>query len=192
MSATVKVTSAADDKIGSGVVIRRTKTQAFVLTACHVVEKAKVVEVRVPGTKDTPGKTLKAEVLEREPAADLAVLRLSVEGVPGAVPLAPAGVKPKLVLSVGWEKGDAPGALDESLKGRVSLRKPGAANVVACFETVRKQAEGRSGGPLLDESGRVIGVATGHDGKTGYYVHVDEVRAFLKANALGWIVEEDR
>ncbi|MDY3552157.1 serine protease [Gemmata sp. JC717] len=192
VSATVKVTSAADDKTGSGVVIRRTKTQAFVLTAAHVVEKAKVVEVQVAGTKDKPGTTLKAEVLERGAAADLAVLRLTADGVPEAVPLAPVGGKPKLVLSVGWEKGAAPGALDEVLKGQVRLRKPGAANVVTCFETVRKQAEGRSGGPLLDECGRVIGVATGHDGKTGYYVHADEVRSFLKANALGWIIEEDR
>ena len=37
-----------------------------------------------------------------------------------------------------------------------------------------------------------IRIATGHDGATGYYVHADEVRAFLKANALEWVIEEDR
>lgn len=192
LTATVKVTSGADDQTGSGVVIRKTKTQAFVLTACHVVEKAKTVDVLLPGEKGKPGKTVKAEVLERDPLRDLAVLRMTADGVPGAVPLAPAGAKPKLALSAGWEKGDAPGALDETVKGAVNVRKPGAAKAVACFETVRKQAAGRSGGPLLDESGRVIGVATGHDGKTGYYVHADEARAFLKAGALEWVIEEDR
>lgn len=192
LAATVKVASAADDKTGSGVVVRKTKTQAFVLTACHVVEKAKTVDVLLPGEKGKPGKTVKAEVLERDPLRDLALLRMTADGVPGAVPLAPAGGKPKLALSAGWEKGDAPGALDESLKGAVNLRKPGATTVVTCFETARKQAAGRSGGPLLDEAGRVIGVATGHDGATGYYVHADEVRAFLKAGALEWVIEEDR
>jgi hypothetical protein len=102
------------------------------------------------------------------------------------------GVKPKNLLSVGWEKGDAPNCLDESLKGKVRLKKPGLTNAVLCWEVERKPVAGRSGGPLLDETGLVLGVASGHDGKTGYYVHIDEIHAFLRLSGLRWLAEEER
>jgi hypothetical protein len=38
--------------------------------------------------------------------------------------------------------------------------------------------------------GRVIGLASGHDGKAGYYVHVEEIRRLLRTNGLGWLYEE--
>jgi S1-C subfamily serine protease len=189
-AATVKVVNADDGKDGSGVVIQKGGPHAHLLTACHVVPKAKTVEILVAGGK--PGRTLKAEVLARSPESDLAVLRLPAEGAPQALPVAPTGSKPKLVVSVGWEKGDAPSALDESIKGKVRLKRPNEPGAVWCWETVRKQAAGRSGGPLVDERGRVVGLASGHDGATGYYVHADEIRTFLRASGLKWVLEEDR
>jgi S1-C subfamily serine protease len=196
VAATVKVVNADDGKDGSGVVIQKGGPHAYLLTACHVVPKSKTVEILVAGSgtgkASKPGKTLKAEVLARSPEADLAVLRLPSEGAPPALPVAPAGAKPKLAVSVGWEKGDAPTALDESVKGKVRLKRPGETGTVWCWETVRKQATGRSGGPLVDEAGRVVGLASGHDGETGYYVHADEIRTFLRANGLKWVLEEDR
>jgi hypothetical protein len=44
----------------------------------------------------------------------------------------------------------------------------------------------------VDEAGRVIGLASGHDGETGYYVHADEIHTFLRTHGLKWIVEEDQ
>jgi hypothetical protein len=96
------------------------------------------------------------------------------------------------VISVGWEEGATPGAQAEEIKGTLQLRRPGEATAVRCWEVVRAPAKGRSGGPLIDQSGRLIGIASGHDGSHGYYVHVDEIRAFLKANALRWLIEDDR
>jgi S1-C subfamily serine protease len=190
--ATVKVTSADDNRNGSGVVILKTKTHAYALTAGHVVPGAKTVDVLVAGDGEGPGKTLKAEVLARSLESDLAVLRFSAADAPEALALAPVGAKPKRAVSVGWEKGEAPSAFDESLKGKVRLKRPGEAGGVWCWETARKQAVGRSGGPLVDEAGEVIGLASGHDGETGYYVHADEIHKFLRANGLKWIVEENR
>jgi hypothetical protein len=36
----------------------------------------------------------------------------------------------------------------------------------------------------------VIGLASGHDRESGYYVHVAEVHRFLKNNGLGFLSEE--
>jgi S1-C subfamily serine protease len=184
-SATVKVTLAAGDEGASGVLVSRGGPHAHALTAAHVVGDAKTVDVRVGG------KTFKAEVLARSADADLAVLRLSnAEGLPAPVRVAPAGTKPKVVASAGWEKGDAPSVLDERLKGKVRLRRPGEQGSVTCWEVERKPAAGRSGGPLLDETGAVVGLAIGHDGTTGYYVHADEVHVFLRQNGLRWLTED--
>src|SRR5262249_34871880 len=104
-------------------------------TAGHLVAKAssekKVVEVRVAGRDGKPAKTLKAEVLACNAETDLAILRLAADDIPMAVSLAPAakdGARestPKPVVSVGWEKGDAPTALDEEVKTKVHLKRPG-------------------------------------------------------------------
>ncbi|HEV3385572.1 MAG TPA: serine protease [Gemmata sp.] len=187
-AATVKVTSDADNQNGSGVAIAQGGAHTYFLTACHIVPTAKKVEVKVSG-----GKTYTAEVFVRSPESDLAILRLPTsEGLPVPIKLAAMGIKPKNLLSIGWEKGDAPNCLDESFKGKVRLKKPGETNAVLCWEVERKPAAGRSGGPLLDESGLVLGVASGHDGKTGYYVHIDEIHAFLRLSGLRWLTEEEK
>ena len=185
-AATVKVTSEADRQFGSGVIIAQSNSQTYVLTAEHLVPTAKKVEVKLAS-----GKTVTAEVLERSPEKDLAVLRiLGTEGFPKPVKLAAERVKPKSVISFGWEKGDAPTSLNESLRDKVSLKKPGATNTVMCWEIERKPAAGRSGGALVNESGLVVGLATGHDGTSGYYVHSDEIHTFLRQNGLKWLTEE--
>lgn len=187
-AATVKVISDTDQQFGSGVVIGQGGSHTYLLTACHIVPTAKKVDVKVPG-----GKTYNAEVLERSPETDLAVLRLpTAAGLPSPIQLAASRAKPMNLISIGWEKGDAPSVLDESLKGKVKLKRPGETNSVLCWEVGRKPAAGRSGGPLLDESGLVLGIASGHDGTTGYYVHVDVIHAFLSDKGLKWLTEEER
>ena len=185
-SATVKVMSEADRQSGSGVVIAQAHAHTYVLTAEHLAPTAKTVEVKVGG-----GKTFTAEVLARSAENDLSILRISTtEGLPLPLKLAATGVKPKDVMSFGWEKGDAPSGLDESLKGKVRLKKPGETKSVECWEIERKPAAGRSGGPLVDEKGLVVGVASGHDGTSGYYVHIDTIHTFLRLNGLKGLTEE--
>ena len=85
----------------------------------------------------------------------------------------------------------APTVLVEAVKRKVLLRRPGDTKSTWCWETQRRPERGRSGGPLLDEAGRVIGLASGHDGKCGYYTHAEEIHRFLKRNALDWLFEKD-
>ncbi len=188
MAATVTVTSEADGQFGSGVAIAQSDGHTYILTACHILTAAKKVDVKVPG-----GKAFTAEVLARSSECDLAVLRIpATKGLPAALKLSEARAKPKDLFSIGWEKGDAPTCLEESLKDKVRLKKPGESNSVWCWEVERKPAAGRSGGPLIDERSAIVGIASGHDGNAGYYVHIDEIRAFLRLNGLNWLAEEAR
>jgi S1-C subfamily serine protease len=187
VAATVHVSDAADATSGSGVIIARSGGHAYVLTAQHVAPKADTVEVRT-----TRGKPVKAEVLARSAQADLAVLRFAAVDLPAPVSLGATGKTPEQVISVGWEEGATPMARAEEIKGTVRLRRPGESSTVLCWEAAHPPANGRSGGPLIDQAGRVVGIASGHDGTAGYYVHVDEIHAFLKANALRWLTEDDR
>lgn len=186
VAATVRVTNGADDTGGSAIVIARRGGHAYVLTAQHVVPKSDTVEIRT-----IRGKPVKAEVLARSAQLDLAVLRFAASDLPTPVPLAAAGAVPEGVISVGWEEGATPKARAEEVKGKVRLRRPGEATPVLCWEAARAPAAGRSGGPLVDQSGRLVGIASGHDGTGGYYVHIDEIHTFLRANALRWLAEDE-
>jgi len=186
VAATVRVEDRADSTGGSGVLIALKASHSYVLTAQHVVPKAEKVEVTTAFSKP-----VKAEVLARSAEVDLAILRFPAADRPLPVSLAVVGTTPDQVISAGWESGRESTDLAEELKGKVRLRRPGASNAVLCWEVARRPTNGRSGGPLMDQAGRIIGIASGHDGTVGYYVHVDEIHAFLRANALGWLTEDE-
>jgi len=190
MAATVRIESAADGTGGSGVMFAQSRGLDYVLTAAHVAPKGDRVEVRFAGSK-----AVKAEVIARSADKDLAVLRFAPPTSPtptAPAPLAATGTAPDRVASVGWEEGVTPTARAEKLKGAVRLRRAASPGTVLSWEVAEPPAGGRSGGPLIDQAGRVVGLASGHDGTTGYYVHIDEIHMFLRVNALGWLIEDER
>ncbi|MBY0457858.1 MAG: serine protease [Gemmataceae bacterium] len=182
VAATVRVRNPADGQRGSGVVVTRAGNLVQVLTAEHVVPTARAVEVTfAPLTASGEPRQAKAEVLERSVRLDLALLLARLDDAPDPLPLMPENARPVRVVSVGWASGDVPTARDERLAGAVTLTRTGG--VVRSWETEQKPAPGRSGGPLVDEGGRLAGLASGHDGAAGYYVHADAIRGFLGAPA---------
>jgi S1-C subfamily serine protease len=152
------------------------------------------VHVLAPGKQGKSEVHKGAVVLARSTEADLAILRLPASaGLPRPLPLAAAKELPRApfqALSVGWAKGAAPTALDERVRRSALVRRPGEKTSVQSWQAQRKQARGRSGGPLVDRAGQVIGLASGHDRESGYYVHVAEVHRFLRSNGLGFLSEE--
>jgi S1-C subfamily serine protease len=188
-SATVRVVNTAGDTHGSGVLIKRSGSHVHILTACHLVSRAKAVEVRV-----APDRVYRATVLAEEPEVDLAILRLAPrDELPSPLALAPvgAGDRPGPAVSVGWESGEAPTICAETVTGQLRLRRPGGPGAVRHWATARPQAAGRSGGPLVGPSGAIIGLASGRDDSAGYYVHADEIHGFLRRHGLKWLAEDD-
>src|SRR5262249_5801972 len=148
---------------GSGVLVRRKGPYAFVLTAAHVVAGGKKFEVRLRPAKGK-AKAHFAELLASDADSDAAVLRLTTDDDPPApLNLCPLDDLPKkapsVAASAGWASGEAPTVLDEAVTRKAHVRRDKEHGAVWCWETERKQDRGRSGGPLLDGDGRVIGLA---------------------------------
>jgi S1-C subfamily serine protease len=139
---------------GSGIVIDNNGT---ILTNYHVVENA--IKVTVSFEK---GKTVNAQVVGKDPSNDLAVLRIHPDGLT-LHPLT-------LGSSSGVQVGDPvlaignPFDLERTLTtGVISAlqRQITAPNGFAIDNVLQTDAPinpGNSGGPLLDASGRVIGI----------------------------------
>lgn len=149
------VAVAADDRTGSGFLI---DDEGYVVTNAHVVGDDRQVQVSVGGRR------LEASVRGVEPSVDVAVLRL--EGAPGDIAPLAFAEDPGLrvgdpVVAIG-----APFGLQGSLStGVVSgLRRqidsPNGFAITGVIQTDAALNPGNSGGPVLDLSGRVVGVAT--------------------------------
>src|SRR3982074_2585086 len=139
---------------GSGIVINSSGT---ILTNYHVVANA--IKVTVSFEK---GKTIDAQVVGKDPSNDLAVLKVSPEGT--ALHPIPLGD------SSGVQVGDPVIAIGDPFNQERTLttgvisalqREITAPNGFAIKNVLQTDAPinpGNSGGPLLDSSGRVIGI----------------------------------
>jgi S1-C subfamily serine protease len=177
---------------GSGIVIDDNGT---ILTNYHVVENA--IKVTVSFEK---GKTVDAQVVGKDPSNDLAVLRIHPDGLT-LHPLT-------LGSSSGVQVGDPvlaignPFDLERTLTtGVISAlqRQITAPNGFAIDNVLQTDAPinpGNSGGPLLDASGRVIGInsqiETGGSGGgsvgIGFAVPIDTAKAEISQLEKGGTV----
>ena len=196
--ATVRVSNVSKDTTGSGAFIKKSGPFVYILAAAHVVEGAKKIEVATYTAASYPRPATvyrTAEVIARSADADLAVLRIGTrDDPPGYLRICPIASVPDgkdpAALAVGCAAAGAPTCTLETIRGKRKVRRPGVDSAVECWETDRAPAKGRSGGPLLDRNGNLIGVASGIGDAKGYYIHAEEVHAFLKRNALEWLFED--
>lgn len=170
----------ADDgdgrRLGSGVLVR---SDGMMLTTHQLVRGAQVVDVLLHDGRELPG-----TVLGSDPETDLAVVDVAGEGFPIAtlgsashlrigLPAitigSPAGAAGGPVLSVGVVS-----ALGQQLENE-------GVRLLDLIQTDAPLLAGCSGGAVVDQTGALIGIATGartgaDAGMTGYAVPIDIAR----------------
>ncbi len=149
---------------GSGFVYRE---DGYIVTNNHVVDGAARVVVVLPD-----GREFEARVIGRDPNSDLAVVKIEATGLP----VLALGESDPLqvgdwVIALGYplQLGSTATAGIVSAKGR-------SLNILATDQAIENFIQtdaainpGNSGGPLVDLSGRVVGVNTAIATRTGYY-----------------------
>lgn len=197
VAATVRIFNPARQTRGSGVIVASEGPFVYVLTASHVVAQAQQVDVQTVAGDQADGSTRTyrgaAVVARIDGVDDLALIRMRTgERVAGQVPVCPRGQMPSdesvSVLVVGWEKGPGPTCYsDRAAKKRVR-RLDGTTGVL--WQVAAANAAGRSGGPLLDKRGRLIGIASGTNDGKGYFCHIEAIHSFLRQNGYTFLYEE--
>ena len=139
---------------GSGVIVA---PDGYVLTNSHVVRKADKIEARFED-----GSSFPASLIGTDVHSDLALLRLSESGLPSAELGDSANLRVgQLALAVGnplgFQATVTAGVI--SALGR-TLRAQTGRLIENVIQTDAALNPGNSGGPLVDSSGRVIGINT--------------------------------
>lgn len=142
---------------GSGFVVT---PDGYVMTNSHVVHGMRHVKVRAPS-----GETVEGQVMGEDPPTDLAVVRVdpTALGITAYLPIdgALASRVGQLAVAIGnplgFESTVSTGVV--SALGR-SLRGRGGRLIDGVIQHTAPLNPGNSGGPLLDASGRVLGVNT--------------------------------
>src|SRR5437868_11118957 len=136
----------------SGVVF----AQGLVLTADHVLEREEELTVQTDDDR-----TLPAQFVGRDPATDLAVLRVADLGREPAAAAADQARVGQIVLAVGRPSSSGPMAsigIVSAIGG--PLRTGRGAMLERYIQTGATPYPGFSGGPLIDAQGAVLGITT--------------------------------
>jgi S1-C subfamily serine protease len=150
---TVVRVEARDRLPASGIVW---SADGIIVTAHHVVERDDNITIGLPD-----GQSVAATLVGRDPTTDLAVLRAQTRGLRVPSWTEPDGLRVGyLTLALG-----RPGRSVQATLGIISAlgdswRSPGGGHVDRYVQTDVTMYPGFSGGPLVDASGRVLGLNT--------------------------------
>lgn len=143
---------------GSGVIVAE---NGYIVTNAHVVRGARLIQVRLPSIRrDQPAaKLLEAKLVGMDREIDIAVIRIEKGGLPFlALGDSERLRQGELVMAFGNPLG---------LEGSVSMgivsstaRQLHPDDLMAYIQTDSAINPGNSGGPLIDSTGRVVGINT--------------------------------
>lgn len=198
LGSTVRIVNLSNGYRGTGAVLRSDRGIVYVLTAEHLVDKVANLEIMTftDATYPEPDRILTgAEVVAKTKEPDIALLKLLTrERLGPGLTICPRTLAPTAkvfpAMSIGCSNGAAPTCLIDKVVDRKRVRKVLAGGTSLVWEVGIQHAPGRSGGPLLDARGYIIGVCSGTTEDRGYYCHTDELYGWLKDSGYGWLVEE--
>jgi putative serine protease PepD len=182
----VAASGPAGSGTGSGFLI---DDQGHIVTNQHVIDGAQRIRVRF----GAEGQPVDATLVGQDPSTDIAVLKVADGKVPKDVePLALAASQPRpgdVAIAIGSPFGLA-GTVTTGIVSALgrTIDSPNGFQIENVLQTDAAINPGNSGGPLLDASGRVIGVnsqiATGggeQSAGVGFAVPVDIVKQVVPA-----------
>jgi S1-C subfamily serine protease len=175
---------------GTGIVLN---SDGLIATNNHVVEGASTVTVSLDGES---GHTRTATVLAQDKPQDLALLKISTNGLT-LHPLTLGDSSATQVGEAAYAIGNPFGLNWTLTTGVVSaldrqIKAPDSATIADVIQTDAALNPGNSGGPLLNSSGAVIGInsqiisgsttssGTGGSSGVGFAVPSDTVKAFVQ------------
>lgn len=168
--------------LGSGFVI---DDQGHIVTNNHVIEGADLIEVSFPN-----GDTYEAELIGRDPATDIAVLKIEASADIPAVPWgdSDAAEVGEWVIAIGNPFGYSGSVAAGIISARNRDISSGAYDDF--IQTDVAINKGNSGGPLFNMDGEVIGVNTAILSPTGGSVGISfSVPAELAKSIAGQLIE---
>lgn len=156
----IKVTSVLGSGTGSGSIYKSEGNISYIITNNHVIENA--VTSGTISVELLNGNTLAAQIVGRDSAYDLAVLKVNR----GNLPTVTVGNSSKIsvgepVVAIGSPLGLAStvtSGIISALNRPVTTGSIGAESFVNAIQTDAAINPGNSGGALLDSFGRIIGV----------------------------------
>ena len=156
----IKVISASFSGSGSGAIYKSDNTSSFIITNNHVIESAVITGTIVVELLN--GDTVPAQIVGRDIAYDLAVLKIAK----GNLPTVTVGNSSKIsvgesVVAIGSPLGLAStvtSGIISALNRPVTTGSVGSESFVNAIQTDAAINPGNSGGALLDSRGRIIGV----------------------------------
>jgi hypothetical protein len=201
LAATAGIVDVATSGEGTAVVVNydKAKRVAYLLTAAHVVSPVgNVVNLEFFNPKKFPNaQKAVGFVVARMPNEDIAIIEARIGDDVGVLRICPRDKLPTPekfnvpVLTVGCDGPNRTPLLltDVVLSKKIPVKPSGAR--VLCWETKGMPVQGRSGGPLIDKRGYVMGICSGSENQRGYYTYILEIHKALSGAAFGWLVGDE-
>jgi S1-C subfamily serine protease len=173
----IEVTAADEQATASGVII---DTLGNVVTSSHVLDGARPVGI---GIVLVDGRRLDAEIVGRDAASDVAVVRIGAP--PADLSAARFGDSDRSeigewVLAVGSPLGLEQTITAGIISGQAHLGGAAGRSGDSYLQTDAKVNPGNSGGPLVNLEGEVVGlsalISAGPGGSYGYAIPINRVR----------------
>ena len=167
----------APQAVGSGFLIQ---PNGVVVTNYHVIENAQAVTVKLPD-----GRKFRVQgVLGSDAELDVAVLKLETKGLP-TIPLGDSDhVKVgQRVIAIGNPLGVLENTVSDGIISAIRLDDDPKAKSKKLLQITAPLSHGNSGGPLLDLSGHVIGIAFSsiEQGQNlNFAIPINSVKPFIK------------
>lgn len=187
--ATLRVSNSTNAMTGSGVIVAAKKPFVYAITAQHIVGSARSLKVQTFSEDSYPkaSEEFVATVLATSATADLALIRyVSASVSPRPLPIAGERTYVNnsfLAFSAGCSDASPPTCVSDNVTRRLQVRREDR-TIATMWETQNGSTVGRSGGPLLDERGSIVGIASGVSEGKGYYTHLSAIHRFVSVNGL--------